>query len=371
MMRITLSLLLAVHGLLHLLGFAKACGLAQLPQMTGRTLTALSAPATTALGLAWLAASLLLLAAAVLCAGHVDIGWLPAAVGLGVSQTLIVLQWPDAKAGTWVNLLLLVPIVAAAAIARFHAGNAQHEKALFAAASAQTEVVTEADLAFLPAPVRHWLQSAGVVGKPRARTVKLWQQGQMRTRLAGAWMPTVASQSFSVNPPGFVWGADVTMFYLLPVVARDTSEQGRGRMWIKALGLVTLADGTGVAFDQGSLVRWLGETVWFPLAALSPAITWKPLDSRHAEATISFGAVTAPMVFAFDDQGRVVGLTARRSYDGGSMQDWLISLTEWRTVRGVEIPTRGSVSWALPAGILEYFRVSVLDVETNQGPIKP
>ena len=49
--------LLAVHGLIHLMGFAKAFGYAELPQLTK--------PISSEMGVAWLAAGLLVIASAV------------------------------------------------------------------------------------------------------------------------------------------------------------------------------------------------------------------------------------------------------------------------------------------------------------------
>ena len=59
-MRWIVLVLLAVHGLIHLMGFAKASGYAQLPQLTQ--------PISREMGLLWLAAGLLVTASAVMVA---------------------------------------------------------------------------------------------------------------------------------------------------------------------------------------------------------------------------------------------------------------------------------------------------------------
>ena len=60
-MRWTLAVLLAVHGLIHFMGFAKAFGYAELPQLTQ--------PVSREMGFLWLAAGLLVIATAV-ALGH-------------------------------------------------------------------------------------------------------------------------------------------------------------------------------------------------------------------------------------------------------------------------------------------------------------
>jgi hypothetical protein len=59
--------LLALHGLIHLMGFAQAFGYAQLPQLTQ--------PISRPMGVAWLAASLLVLASAARLAAHAEARW--------------------------------------------------------------------------------------------------------------------------------------------------------------------------------------------------------------------------------------------------------------------------------------------------------
>ena len=59
-------------------------------------------------------------------------------------------------------------------------------------------------------------------------------------------------------------------------------------MFIKAGGLITVADGTGPTFDQGTALRFLGEIIWFPSAALTRHITWQPIDERRANGLDQF-----------------------------------------------------------------------------------
>lgn len=191
----------------------------------------------------------------------------------------------------------------------------------------------------------------------------------MRTAPDQTYMAAEARQYFIVDEPGFVWNVDVTMMRVVPVVGRDTYIDGRGRMFIKAGGLITVADGTGPKFDQGTALRFLGEIIWFPSAALAPYITWESIDERQAKATLTFKGVTASAVFEFDDRGRFAGLTAQRYYNGGSLETWVIPVTEWNTIRGIEMPVRGGAVWKLAAGDFDYYKWEILDVETNRATL--
>lgn len=109
-MQIALVVLIALHALLHVLGFLKSFGFAALPELTGQTLVPLHAPWPRVVGLLWLLAALVLLLAAIMRAVRVEHWWLAATVGVALSQLLIVLQWQDAKAGSAANILIAAAI---------------------------------------------------------------------------------------------------------------------------------------------------------------------------------------------------------------------------------------------------------------------
>lgn len=344
-MRFVIAGLLLVHGLIHLMGFFK--------------------PASRVSGVPWLAVTLLLVAAAALCLFERDAWWIPAAIGVLASQGLILSQWSEAKAGTVLNVLLLIPILIGFSIARFRRDDEARTRELLATASkAAPSIVTAQELATLPAPVRRWLEVSGVVGKPRAKTVQLIQRGELRTSPDAKFMHAAATQHFTLEQPGFVWKVDVTMWGL-PIVGRDQYLEGRARMLIKLGGLITVADGTGEKFDQGTLLRFLGEICWFPSAALAPYISWEAMDERHARATITWSGTKASAVFEFDDRGRLLGLSAQRYFNGQTLEEWRIPITEWKVVRGVEMPTRGGAVWKLAAGDFDYYQWEIIDVIPN------
>jgi hypothetical protein len=118
-MRNALTAVIGLHGLIHALGVLKWWKLAPVPQLTGRTLVPLPSAAYGAFGLFWLFALMLLLGAAALRIAQHDGWWVAALAGVLVSQTLVIVAWPDAKAGTVANIIVLVPTLIAAAHASF------------------------------------------------------------------------------------------------------------------------------------------------------------------------------------------------------------------------------------------------------------
>lgn len=254
-MRIAIAFVLAFHGLLHVLGFLRFWRPESVAQLNGPTLVALSPAAGRAVGLAWLLASILFLAAAGGALSGSMRWWWTAVPALLLSQALIVLHWHDAWAGTLVNVAIALAVAVAGGMGTFRAaGRAEVRALLDGSPSGPAPVLRHEEIAALPAPVRRWLLASGAVGRPRARTVHLWQRGQLRTSPTASYMPAQAEQYFSVDDPGFVWMVDVTMAHVVPIVGRDTFRQGRGRMLIRAgaLGVrrrrpVSRADGAAIS----------------------------------------------------------------------------------------------------------------------------
>src|SRR4051812_47022682 len=156
MLRYLFALLLLVHGLIHLVGFAKAFRLANINQLT----TAITKPA----GLLWLLAAVLFIGTAILFLLQQQAWWIPAAIALVVSQILIIGNWHDAKAGTIANVLVLIASIAAYASWSF---NNMVEKDVSNMLSenrvTSSKVVTKDMLAHLPQPVQTWLLQSGMV----------------------------------------------------------------------------------------------------------------------------------------------------------------------------------------------------------------
>jgi hypothetical protein len=368
-MRIAVAVLLVVHGLIHLMGFVKAWKIAPVPQLSGATLFALPDFLARVVGLLWLVACLALVGAAAVLLTRGPGWWILAGGGVLLSQLLVIHAWPDAKAGTVANALLAVAVAAAAAQARFDRETDRVVRSLLSRAPAAAgATVRPEELAPLPAPVRRWLVASGVVGRPRARTVHLRQRGELRTAPGQAWMPAEAEQVFTADEPGFVWRVKVRMMRVLPVAGRDWYLDGRGRMLIELFSAIPLVDASDEKIDQGALLRFLGETVWFPSAALSRYVSWEPIDDTSARATVTWGGASASAVFSFDERGRFRELNARRWMGSGqqaTLERWFIPATDWREMDGVVVPVKGEVFWKLKEGDFGYYRWEITALQQD------
>ena len=228
------------------------------------------------------------------------------------------------------------------------------------------EVVTEADLEALPEPVQRYLRYTGVVGMERIRAVRLRQQGSMRIKVGGPWLALKAVQYYTTDPPAFLWRGSVKPMPLLWVTARDRYREGRGNMVIRLLSLFKIADTRAPELDQGTLLRYLSEGIWFPTVYLEDYIQWEAIDSVSARATMSFGGVTASAVFYFNELGQLTNLVAERYMEENGeyrLETWATPIEEYGELNGIMIPVSGRAVWYLESGDFPYIQVDITDIE--------
>ena len=101
-MKTFFAVLLVVHGLIHLIGTAKAFDVADIPQLTQ--------PIARPLGLLWLLAAALFLVAAMLLFTWPQRWWVAGTGAVIVSQIVILTSWSDARYGTIANIVALVGV---------------------------------------------------------------------------------------------------------------------------------------------------------------------------------------------------------------------------------------------------------------------
>ena len=274
------------------------------------------------------------------------------------------------KMSILVILILIIAVFTASFIANIMLNNMVKEKvtALYEHVDQNGEIVRSTDLEDLPTPVQRWLEYSQVVDKEKIYAARIEQKAEMKLKVEQNWLPVEAKQYFSVQQPGFIWDADIKLAPLFHIAGRDKYFEGKGNMLIKILSLIPVADASGKEIDQGTLVRFLAETIWFPTAALSDYITWQEMDENTATATMSYKGITASGVFTFNEKGEVVHFEADRygEFDGEySLKTWSIPLSDYKEFNGIKIPTRGKVTWELEDGDFNWYNFEVITAEYN------
>jgi len=365
MFRYIFAFILFMHGLIHLMGFVKAFGLAEISQLTQAI--------SKARGILWLICAILFCTGVIVLLARREWWWMLIAPAVLLSQVLIFIYWQDARFGTIANLIALAGCIWGYGQWSFEQRAQEQVAALLPASLNPAQEMNSQMLAQLPPLVQRWLQTTGIPEQEIIQTVHLYQKGEMRTSPDGKWLPVEAEQWFSVQPPGFIWIADVGGSGFMQFRGRDLYQHGSGHMLIKAYALLPVVNTSGEEINQGTLVRFLSEIIWFPSAALAPYIAWEQISERQAKATMTYGEVRASGTFIFDESGRVIAFEAPRYYDrkeGATLENWFIAIQpeSYRTFEGISVPTKASVTWKLEDGDYTWYQLEVTDIAYNVLP---
>jgi hypothetical protein len=101
-MKFIFSLILVMHGLIHLVGFAKALGYEEFTHLTPEI--------PMQIGVLWLMTSLLLVVTSFLFLLDKQAWSIWGIIAAIISQVLIVTVWQDAKYGTVNNVIILIAV---------------------------------------------------------------------------------------------------------------------------------------------------------------------------------------------------------------------------------------------------------------------
>src|ERR1035438_7517894 len=361
MIRTVFVAFLVIHGLIHLLGFAKAFGFASLPQ--------LAQPISRGLGGLWLAAALLLLAAAAGVLLWPRGWWILGALALIVSQGVILSSWSDAKFGTAANLILLVGVLLGFAARGPFSLRAQYERHLDQVLPvAPPGVLAEADLAPLPEPVRRYLRGAGALGQPRVQSFRATWTGRIRSGPAARWMAFTAEQLNTLDPPQRFFRMDATMKGL-PVDVLHVFDGGGATMRVRLLGAIPMVDAKGPDLTRAETGTLLNDLCVLATGALvSPLIAWESVDPHTARARFTLGANSIQADLRFNEAGELInfesGDRSMSSPDGRTFTSatWTTPLRDYAQRGPARVATWGDAVWHPATGAYTYgeFRLTSL-----------
>lgn len=370
-MRFAIAFVLAAHALIHLMGFAKAFGYAALPQLV--------IPISRPVGLLWLLATLLLLAAAVALWTAPRTFWILGAAGLVVSQAVIFASWGDARFGTVANVVVLVA-VAYGAFAWGPFGlradyNQRTSLAQVGLVAQPTSVVTEADLAPLPPAVQRYLRFAGVVGQPRVQSFRVRMTGRIRGAVDAPWMPFTAEQASYFNPPRRYFFMQATRAGL-PLDGLHAYAEDGASMRIKLLSVFPVVDLKGPVLTRTETVTVLNDmAIMAPATLIDPAIRWRQIDEQQVEAIFANGPNEVRAVLVFDTTGALSNFWSddrpALAADGVTLQPqrWSTPVGEYRSQGAHRLASRGEARYAAPGGEYAY---AVFDgIEVTVGDAVP
>jgi hypothetical protein len=362
-MRIAFIVLIGLHGLIHLLGPAKAFGWSD-----G---SPLRTPITPIGGVLWLVAAVLFIAAASLMAARATHWWVIGLAAVVLSQVLISQSWSDAKFGTLANLVIVIPLVLAAADARpgsFRSQFARDRDRLLARPTVAPPLVTEQDLTALPPLLQSYLRRSGVVGRPHVRNVHIRFSAQMRSSATSPWMASTADEYAFFDPPGRLFAMQASRAGIPFDVLHEYIDSA-ATFRVRIAGLFPMVDMSGPTVTNDETVTVMNDILVFaPGAVLDLPFTFETTGEHTVRATFRNAGFTVSATLTFDADGDLVGfVSSDRSHgrDGGPA-DWSTPISAYRVVDGIRVGSHGDANWIEPGGVeWTYGRFDIVAIAYN------
>lgn len=364
-MRLLFFLLLAIHGLIHLMGFGKAFGYAAVSPIRQ------SISAST--GLLWLATAAAFITAGALFALHQGAWWAVALPAALLSQVLIFLAWGDAKFGTIANLLVLLPAFAIAVDSRsgyqHRYGDAVRQS--LAARPSASGLVTEAGLAHLPPVVQQYLRGSGALGQPKVHNFRILFHGTFRNGLESSPMAFHSEQVNTIDPPSRAFLMSASMRGL-PAQGLHLFHHGHATMQIKLASLFQVVDARGPEMDQSETVTLFNDLCLFAPAALidRERIQWEAAGPLSVRASFRHLDRTIHARLIFNENAELIDFISTDRYyssDGKTYQSypWSTPVHGYTAIAGRKVPGRASAVWHTPQGQLVYGGFNLAGIAYN------
>ncbi|MFD1256642.1 DUF6544 family protein [Mucilaginibacter terrae] len=210
----------------------------------------------------------------------------------------------------------------------------------------------------LPKPVQAYFRHVLNEGKPYINFVRLKHNGQFKIGLNKKWVDIHGEQYFTVNKPGFIWKGTTALF-----TARDMYLSGKGRLVVSLFSLYKIVNGKGKSFNQGELLRWLAESVWFPTNLLpSENLHWLPIDEQTAKLLFTYKGMSLTYIVSFEG-GEITQVQTTRYINAEKLETWIGKFSAYQKMNDIIVPTKIEAVWRLAKGDFSYAKFHVLQID--------
>jgi len=363
-MRFILILIIIIHGLIHLLGFIKAFNLAQVNQLNLN----ISKP----FGLIWLLAAALFILTAIFYFLEKDWWWIIGSTAIIISQIIIIISWNDAKFGTIVNLILLIPLVIAYAnyqpTSFKNIFRAEVEKGLKRFSS--QDLLTEEDIKHLPTPIQKYLVYTGSLGKEKLQNFKAISTGGIKPKPEFDFLDFKSVQYNFFDKPTRAFYIESKM-YGLPFDGLHLYVGPIATMQIKIASLFQIVDAKGNEMNKGETVTMFNDMCIFaPASLISKNIEWETIDSLTVKARFTNQGNTINAILYFNKKGELINFSSYDRYESADGKvyknyEWTTPINNYKDFNGRKSASYGEAIWHKPDGEYCYGKFNIIEIEYN------
>lgn len=235
---------------------------------------------------------------------------------------------------------------------------------------APQRVLTEADIADLPPPVRRYIALTGSLGRPVVTEVELRFEATMYDAPGAEGMagPVVQTNRFDTPERLFLMSSRMKG---LPVTVLHDFSKGGAQMTVRLAGLVNVVNLAGPELTRTETVTILNDLAFFaPSRLTDPRLTWTAVDDARARVTFTLGANSVTADLIFNAEGELVDFM---SDDRGMLEKdgtlrilrWTTPMGAYRDIGGWRLATEGEAIWHLPEGPFTYGRMRLVSYDAT------
>ncbi|MEO7978245.1 DUF6544 family protein [Flavobacterium sp.] len=220
-------------------------------------------------------------------------------------------------------------------------------------------------LSGLPEPVKKYFRHVLKEGQPYISYVNLTHNGLFKTGKNNDWIKMSGEEYFTAEKPGFIWQGKTAMF-----TATDKYMNGQGNLKVVLLSVYNILNEKGEHYDQGELLRWLGESVWFPTNLLpNEHLQWSALDKNSAKLDFNYRGIKVSYNVLFNSAAEIVQLEAQRYMGPDKLETWVGKMSDYKMLNNVLIPTAVEASWKLKNGEFSYARFTIEEIDYQKSSL--
>ncbi len=364
MLKYFFAFLILIHGLIHLMGFAKAFGYGNIRQITKE----IPKP----IGAVWLFTAFLFLVVVVLYFIKND-GWaIVAIIAAVISQILIITVWKDAKFGSVANVIILFVAISSLASHRFEKQFVADVKTHLTQVNLlKVDVLVESDIVSLPVPVQKYIRYVGAIGKPIIKNMKVVFNGEMRDKGKDFFKFTSTQYNFFDDPARlFFMKANM---YGTTVPGYHCYKNATASMQVKLLGLFNVVNVKGNEMNKAETVTLFNDMcLMAPATLIDKRIVWKAIDSLSAKATFTNGSNKITATLYFNEKGQLINFISDDRYAISDMKQYRFSTPakEYIIKNDRNVLQYGEALWHYPEGEFVYGKFNLKSIEYNVSEYK-
>ncbi len=211
----------------------------------------------------------------------------------------------------------------------------------------------------LPEPAQRYFKHVLKEGQSYIRYARITHDGLFKTGLDKAWVKIKGEQYATCGKPGFIWKGVTSMF-----TARDMYIKDKGRLVVSLFSVINILDEKGAHYNQGELLRWLGESVLYSTNLLpNERLKWETIDAHSAKIIFNYMGLSLFFIANINDLGEITQLESEKYMDEKHLEKWVIKIENYKVINGIKVPTSFEVLWRLQKGDFSYAKFNMIKIE--------